>query len=100
MKLGKTLVIAAAATAVTALTVAGSASAQDRVKWKMHSAWGSSVPHLGTSAVRFSKVINRLSGGSFQMKFFEPGALIPANEGFDATSKGSVDAAWTTAGYD
>ena len=34
------------------------------------------------------------------MKFFEPGALIPGNEGFDATSKGSVEAAWTTAGYD
>ena len=100
MKLGKTLVIAAAATAVTALTVAGPASAQERVRWKMHSAWGSSVPHLGTSAVRFSKVIDRLSGGKFQMKFFEPGALIPANEGFDSTSKGSVEAAWTTAGYD
>ena len=71
-----------------------------KIKWKMHSAWGSSVPHLGTSAVRFSKNIKRLSGGKFTMKFFEPGALIPANEGFDATSKGSIESAWTTAGYD
>ncbi|MFK5978835.1 MAG: TRAP transporter substrate-binding protein [Rhizobiaceae bacterium] len=93
------------AVAITAIAagLAGavvSAEAQDRIKWKLHSAWGSSVPHLGTSAVRFSKNIARLSGGAFTMKFFEPGALVPANEGFDATSKGSIDAAWTTAGYD
>jgi len=78
----------------------GSAQAQERVRWKLHSAWGSSLPHLGTSGVRFTETIERLSGGAFQIKFFEPGALVPANEGFDATSKGSIDAAWTTAGYD
>lgn len=93
-----------AAAAALAIGVAGVASDADaaskRVKWKLHSAWGAAVPHLGTSGVRFSKVMNRISGGSFTMKFFEPGALIPANEGFDATSKGSVEAAWTTAGYD
>ncbi len=87
----------AAAMSVAAISTA---QAQGRVKWKMHSAWGSTVPHLGTSAVRFEGVIDRLSGGKFQMKFFEPGALIPANEGFDAVSKGSIDSAWTTAGYD
>ena len=41
-----------------------------------------------------------MTGGDLAMKFFEPGALIPANEGFDATSKGSIEAAWTSAGYD
>jgi TRAP-type mannitol/chloroaromatic compound transport system substrate-binding protein len=86
--------------AVTMAATAGIANAQDRVKWKMHSAWGSSVPHLGTNAVRFAENVGRLSGGKFTLKFFEPGALIPANEGFDAVSKGSVDSAWTTAGYD
>ena len=96
----KSLSILAATVAVSAVMIAGTSSAQERVKWKMHSAWGSSVPHLGTSGVRFSKNIERLSGGSFTMKFFEPGALIPANEGFDATSKGSIEAAWSTAGYD
>ncbi len=96
----KSLSILAATVAVSAVMIAGTSSAQERVKWKMHSAWGSSVPHLGTSAVRFSKNIERLSGGSFTMKFFEPGALIPANEGFDATSKGSIESAWSTAGYD
>ncbi|MBL4727601.1 MAG: hypothetical protein JKY83_13245 [Rhizobiaceae bacterium] len=77
-----------------------SAEAQERIRWKLHTAWGSSLPHLGTSAIRFSKNIERMSGGEFTMKTFEPGALVPANEGFDATSKGSIEAAWSTAGYD
>ena len=88
------------AAAIAAALVVSPSFAAKKVKWKMHSAWGSSVPHLGTSGVRFAKNIKRMSSGNFTMKFFEPGALIPGNEGFDATSKGSVEAAWTTAGYD
>ncbi len=81
---------------------AGPADAQDkdkRVKWKMQSAFGSQLPHIGTSGVRFSKNIERLSGGTFEIKFFEPGALIPPLECFDAVSKGSVESCWTTPGY-
>ena len=101
MNYGKTFGLIAAATAISAFVISGPSSAADkRVKWKLHSAWGSSVPHLGTSGVRFSKNIKRVSSGKFTMKFFEPGALVPGNEGFDATSKGSIEAAWTTAGYD
>jgi TRAP-type mannitol/chloroaromatic compound transport system substrate-binding protein len=94
------------ATAVAAVTVAAAttsaafdASAQERVSWKMQSAFASSLPHLGTSGVRFTEVIDRLSAGNFEIKFFEPGALVPALECFDAASKGSVDACWTTPGY-
>ena len=75
------------------------ASAQDRVRWKMPSAFASTLTHLGPSGVRFSKDIERLSGGKFEMKFFEPGAIVPALECFDAVSKGSAEACWTTPGY-
>jgi TRAP-type mannitol/chloroaromatic compound transport system substrate-binding protein len=84
---------------LSALTLCTAADAQDRVRWKMASAFGSQLPHLGTSGVRFSKDIERLSAGRFEMKFFEPGALVPALECFDAVSKGSVEACWTTPGY-
>ena len=94
------------ATAIAAVTVAAAttsvaldASAQERVNWKMQSAFTSSLPHLGTSGVRFTEVIDRLSAGDFEIKFFEPGALVPALECFDAASKGSVDLCWTTPGY-
>jgi len=73
--------------------------AQKRVKWKMQSAFGSSLPHLGTSATRFSKNVEDMSDGKFKIKFHEPGALVPALECFDAAAKGSVDACWTTPGY-
>jgi TRAP-type mannitol/chloroaromatic compound transport system substrate-binding protein len=85
---------------LSALTLSFTAAdAQERVRWKMASAFGSQLPHLGTSGVRFSKDIERMSGGRFEMKFFEPGALVPALECFDAVSKGSVEACWTTPGY-
>ena len=92
--------IAVTGVAVTVgLAASTSAHAQKRVKWKMQSTWSSSLAHLGESGVRFSKDIDRLSGGKFQIKFFEPGALVPALECFDAASKGSVEACWTTPGY-
>ena len=75
------------------------ANAQERVRWKMASAFGSQLPHLGPSGVRFSKDIERMSAGKFEVKFFEPGALVPALECFDAVSKGSVESCWTTPGY-
>ncbi len=82
-----------------AIASASGAAAQERVRWKMQSAFPSNLTHLGTSGVRFSKNIERVSGGSFQIKFYEPGALVPALECFDAASKGSVEACWTTPGY-
>src|SRR5215211_5513665 len=85
------------ALALTAVTTA--ANAQEKVRWKMQSAFGSQLPHLGTSAVRFSKNVERLSGGKLEIKFFEPGALIPPLECFDAVSKGSIESCWTTPGY-
>ena len=82
-----------------AVGAAGDATAQKRVKWKMQSAFGSQAPLQGESGLRFEKDMSILSEGKFEIKFFEPGALVPALEAFDAVSKGSVEAAWTTPGY-
>lgn len=89
----------AGALAITLAATSGTAFAQKRVNWKMQSAFGSSLPHLGTSGVRFAENVKEASDGRFNIKFFEPGALVPALECFDAASKGSVDACWTTPGY-
>jgi len=93
-------------TAISALTCvaffaipATESFAQKRVKWKMQSAFGSSLPHLGTSGVRFTKNVSEATDGKFKIKFEEPGALVPALECFDAASKGSVESCWTTPGY-
>jgi TRAP-type mannitol/chloroaromatic compound transport system substrate-binding protein len=101
MKLNNYLRTLCALGAVAALSVAAisTAQAQGRVKWKMQSAFGGTLPHLGTSGVRFSENIKRLSADKLQIKFYEPGALVPALECFDAASKGSVESCWTTPGY-
>src|SRR5688572_6912861 len=95
--------IAALAIAAFAIGLAvsgsGPAEAQKTVRWKMASAFGGKLPHLGTSGVRFSENLRIASGGSLDLKFFEPGALVPALECFDAVSRGSVESCWTTPGY-
>lgn len=82
-----------------ALTLGAPADAQQKVRWKMQSAWSSTLPHLGTSGVRFVDDVKVASGGRFVIKFFEPGALIPPLECFDAVGRGSIESCWTTPGY-
>jgi TRAP-type mannitol/chloroaromatic compound transport system substrate-binding protein len=73
--------------------------AAQKVSMKVASAFPMSLPLLGKSATTLSEKIDRVSGGSIEMKMFEPGALVPALEAIQSVSKGSVDAAWSTAGY-
>jgi len=95
----RTMAVATGAAMVALIGLVSGASAQDRVRWKMQSAFPSNLSHLGTSGVRLMNTVERVSGGNFELKFFEPGALVPALECFDAASKGSVESCWTTAGY-
>jgi TRAP-type mannitol/chloroaromatic compound transport system substrate-binding protein len=88
-----------AVVAALSLTWSPPAGAQQKVTWKMASAFGSKLPHLGTSALRFADNVKVMSGGTLELKFFEPGALVPALECFDAVSKGSIESCWTTPGY-
>ena len=60
----------------------------------MASAVSSSVPILGATAKGLTEKIAAISGGDFVIKFYEPGALVPPLEMFDAVAKGSIEAAW------
>ena len=100
MQLGtRSLKLLAGGVALAMLTVSTSALAQKRVSWSMQSAFPSTLPHLGPPGLRFAKDVADMSDGRFQIKFQEPGALVPALECFDAASKGSVDSCWTTPGF-
>ncbi len=74
-------------------------AAEKRVNWKMGSAFPSKLVQLGSLGVSLSNKIERISGGNVRLKFFEPNALVPPLEMFDAISAGSLDAAWSTPGY-
>jgi TRAP-type mannitol/chloroaromatic compound transport system substrate-binding protein len=81
------------------MTVPIQADAQKKVKWKMQSAFGGKLAHLGPSGTRFADHVKVMSEGKFTIKFFEPGALVPALECFDAVSKGAIESCWTSPGY-
>ncbi|MFV1853021.1 MAG: TRAP transporter substrate-binding protein [Thalassospira sp.] len=86
--------------AAAAFTAAPSdADAQERVRWKMGSTYPGSLTQLGTLGKRVDDKIDEVSGGNINIKFYEPGALVPALEVFDAVSTGSIDAAFSTPGY-
>jgi TRAP-type mannitol/chloroaromatic compound transport system substrate-binding protein len=92
-------VILSLAVAVAASTIASSKAEDAKVHWKMASAVPSSVVLLGTAAKRLPERLAAISGGSFEIKFYEPGALVPPLGMFDAVSKGSIDAAWSPPGF-
>ena len=99
--MSKTLLKTAALAAVAgafALSPVSEAQAK-KVKWKMQAAFASTLAHLGPAGQRIADHITVASGGKFSVKFFEPGALIPPLECWDAVSKGSVESCYTTPGY-
>jgi len=53
----------------------------------------------GELGLRLVERLDVISEGNIKIQFFEPGALVPALEIFDAVSSGAIDAGFTTAGY-
>ena len=74
-------------------------SSDSVVKWNMTSTFATNLNTIGEGGVDFVNRIDLVSNGTIKINIFEPGALVPALEAFDAVSSGAVDAAWSTAGY-
>jgi TRAP-type mannitol/chloroaromatic compound transport system substrate-binding protein len=92
------ILFAAALSAAT--VIASAAQAQDkRVRVQMGGAFPSSTAILGPAQQRTVDMMRNMSGGSIDVKLFEPGALVPAGQYFDAVSNGSLDMAWTVSGF-
>ena len=81
------------------LVLPGEAAAQKTVRWKMASAFTSGLDVVGESGPIFAENLKKMSAGQLEVKFFEPGALVPAFEVFNAVSKGSIESGWTTPGF-
>jgi TRAP-type mannitol/chloroaromatic compound transport system substrate-binding protein len=97
----KFLGIAAAAALAFGLGWSSPADAQQdkRVRMQMAGAFPSSMQILGPAQLRAVDLIKRMSYGTIDIRFFEPGALVPGSQYFDAVSNGSLDSAYTAAGY-
>ena len=96
MKLMKLAVAAAMAIGL----VGAPALAQDKkVRVQMAWAFPSNTGLLGPTQTRLVEMLRTLSAGSIDVKGFEPGALVPANQYLDAVGNGSLDMAWTVSGF-
>lgn len=88
----------AAAAALLAGAVATPAHAGKKVRWKLHSAFGTNVAVIGAVGPRVSKWVSDMTGGDFDIKVFEPGALAGGYAYYDPVSEGAFDAAYGTSG--
>jgi TRAP-type mannitol/chloroaromatic compound transport system substrate-binding protein len=96
----KSFLCAALTSAAVLAVTAGGAVAQDKkVRLQMAGAYPSSLSIIGPAQQYTADKIKKLSAGSIDIKFFEPGALVPAGQYFDAVSNGSLDAAWSSVGF-
>ncbi|NNM70951.1 TRAP transporter substrate-binding protein [Enterovirga aerilata] len=70
------------------------ARAQKSFNWKMTNAYGPGSPFYVTgpgSPTDFCAMVKAMSGGRLNIQHFAAGELIPALEGFDAVSAGTVE---------
>lgn len=87
-------IIASIALATVTAAAALPAHAQDRVRWRMHSTYPEAMPVAGATSYHLGKTIDMISGGAFDIRVFEPGALVAGTQYYDAVSNGSIDAAY------
>ncbi|MCV6596488.1 MAG: TRAP transporter substrate-binding protein [Mangrovicoccus sp.] len=87
------------AVAAAAVTAAIPAMADD-LKWKMPIAFASNLPGLGSPAPWVADTLNTASDGSFKVKIYEPGKLVPPFDILQSVSDGKVQAGYTWIGYD
>jgi TRAP-type mannitol/chloroaromatic compound transport system substrate-binding protein len=90
---------AAAALAGLCLGVTGAVAQEKRVRLSVAGAFPSTTGLLGPTQQYLVDTLKKVSGGSIDARFFEPGALVPAGQYFDAVSNGSLDSAWTVSGF-
>ena len=69
---------------------------QADVSWKMAAAYRGSLPQLGTLGKRIEKSIWRVSAGTVEIRFHEPGELVSRDHVFDALTDGRLDAAFSS----
>src|SRR4026209_182529 len=84
----------ALASAVGTVAAPAVVRAQTTFNWKMTSFYGPNAAFYSTgpgSAKDLCKRIEDMSGGRLKIQFYGAGELIPAAEGFDAVSSGTVE---------
>lgn len=56
------------------------------------------LPHLGAMAARLEQNLNEISGGTFDLKVYDPGVMVPVSDTFRAVQSGTLEAAFSSPG--
>ncbi|MDD9906981.1 MAG: twin-arginine translocation signal domain-containing protein [Rhodospirillaceae bacterium] len=92
--------IAAAGVGTAAVAAPAVVHAKDKFEWKMTTAFPPGVPFYSTgpgSLADLTSWIKTISGGRLDIQHFHAGELVPAFEGFDAASSGTLEVnAWVS----
>ncbi|WP_226781163.1 TRAP transporter substrate-binding protein [Oceaniglobus trochenteri] len=78
------------AAVATTLALAAPAMA-DKVTLNMAGFYPRTLTQLGEAGARLESTVNAIGGDALGIKLFEPGALVPSLEIFDAVASGSID---------
>ena len=98
MKPGILRALGVLAFAVSAAVVFSTTADAKKVRWKMHAAFGENVAVLGPPPHRVADAVKAMSGGDFDIRVFEPGALVGGYAYYDPVGQGAIDAAFGTPG--
>ncbi|MCF6234453.1 MAG: TRAP transporter substrate-binding protein [Rhodobacteraceae bacterium] len=98
MNLKKMFITGAIAAIAASALVTTAATAGEKVRWKMHSAFGTNLAVIGPVGPRIADSVRAMSGGDFDIKIFEPGALTGGYAYYDPVSQGAFEAAYGTPG--
>jgi TRAP-type mannitol/chloroaromatic compound transport system substrate-binding protein len=95
----KLLKLAAVVALVLGVAVTPASAQEKKVRAQMGWAFPSSTGLLGPTQTRLVEMLRAMSGGSIDVKGFEPGALVPASQYLDAVGSGSLDMAFTVSAF-
>ncbi|MCP5179299.1 MAG: TRAP transporter substrate-binding protein [Pseudomonadales bacterium] len=84
----------------TTTSTGGGSGAEIRVHWRLPVVFQTTLPVLGDNPVYVADQIMKASGGSFHIRLFEPGEIVPAFSVTDAVRDNKVEAGYTWLGYD
>lgn len=81
-------------------TAVSTNAAAEKIRWQVPLAFPSHLIGLTTPVKYLSETLKTVSGGDVELRYYEPGELIPAFEIMDAVSTGKYPAGYTWVGYD
>ncbi len=80
-----------AAAAAAASSFPKPAISQQRIEWRMVTAWPRNLPGPGVAAQKVADRIAAVTGGRITVKLFAAGEIVPATGVFDAVAAGTAD---------